>query len=140
MVKIAVDLKGEPTDNFQEMYDWLMDEKRKKDMLEGCFFAIFGLGNRTYEYFNAIGTRVDKRLAELGCDRLHTVGMGDDNRSVFLQRRTPVWMGFAKLCQKMICHDVRQGPLPKQIFSTIFIFEILFLETCAPLQTQVRRC
>ena len=90
--------EGEPTDNFQEMYDWLMDEERENDMLAGCFFAIFGLGNRTYEYFNAMGTKVDKRLAELGCHRLHTVGLGDDNDNIeehFVKWQEDLWQKVA---------------------------------------------
>lgn len=90
--------EGEPTDNFQEMYDWLMDEERENDMLAGCFFAIFGLGNRTYEYFNAMGTKVDKRLAELGCNRLHTVGLGDDNDNIeehFVKWQEDLWQKVA---------------------------------------------
>ena len=90
--------EGEPTDNFQEMYDWLMEEDREEDMLEGCYFSIFGLGNRTYEYFNAMGKKVDKRLEELGCERLHIVGLGDDNDNIeehFVKWQEDLWQKVA---------------------------------------------
>lgn len=40
---------------------------------------VFGLGNKTYEHFNAMGRFVDKRLEELGADRVFKVGEGDDD-------------------------------------------------------------
>lgn len=45
-----------------------------------CLFAqVFGLGNKTYEHFNAMGKLVDKRLAELGAKRVFDLGLGDDD-------------------------------------------------------------
>lgn len=42
-------------------------------------FQVFGLGNKTYEHFNAMGKYVDKRLEELGAQRIFELGMGDDD-------------------------------------------------------------
>lgn len=44
-----------------------------------CSYTVFGLGNKTYEHFNAMARLVDKRLAELGANRLHKKGEGDDD-------------------------------------------------------------
>merc|ERR1712226_7943 len=74
--------EGDPTDNFQEMYEWLMEQDREEDLLDGCYFAIFGLGNRTYEYFNEMGKKIDQRLEQLGAERLHELGLGDDNDNI----------------------------------------------------------
>lgn len=45
------------------------------------FFAlqVFGLGNKTYEHYNAMGIYVDKRLEELGAERIYELGLGDDD-------------------------------------------------------------
>ncbi len=40
---------------------------------------MFGLGNKTYEHFNAMGKFVDTKLEELGGERVFEVGMGDDD-------------------------------------------------------------
>ena len=42
-------------------------------------FQVFGLGNKTYEHYNAIGKYFDERLAELGAERVFKRGEGDDD-------------------------------------------------------------
>ena len=44
--------------------------------LTGLNYAVFGLGNKTYEHFNAMGKYVDKRLEELGATRIYDLGLG----------------------------------------------------------------
>ena len=43
------------------------------------FIKVFGLGNKTYEHFNAVGKYFDKRLEELGGNRMYQLGIGDDD-------------------------------------------------------------
>ena len=43
--------------------------------LSGLNYAVFGLGNKTYEHYNAMGIYVDKRLEELGGKRIHDLGI-----------------------------------------------------------------
>ena len=43
---------GDPTDNSIELMDWL---KSTDIDLGGLNFAVFGLGNKTYEFYNEIG-------------------------------------------------------------------------------------
>ncbi|KAJ3042271.1 hypothetical protein HDV00_007638 [Rhizophlyctis rosea] len=87
--------EGEPTDNAVEFYDWLMDGKGKGDdegneeddmtaerSLEGVPYIIFGLGNKTYEHYNAIARRMDKRMKALGAQRVGERGEGDDDASL----------------------------------------------------------
>ena len=40
---------------------------------------VFGLGNKTYEHYNTIGRYIDKRLEELGAERVCERGEGDDD-------------------------------------------------------------
>ena len=53
--------------------------------LTGCLRAsllstqVFGLGNKTYEHFNAMGKYVDQRLEQLGAQRIFELGLGDDD-------------------------------------------------------------
>lgn len=71
--------EGDPTDNAQEFFDWL--QSGGGDM-SGMKYAVFGLGNKTYEHFNAMAIYVDKRLEELGATRIHPIGLGDDDANL----------------------------------------------------------
>lgn len=50
-----------------------------KYLLSFPSYTVFGLGNKTYEHFNAMGRLVDSRLAEMGANRLYKEGEGDDD-------------------------------------------------------------
>lgn len=71
--------EGDPTDNAQEFFDWLQSGGGD---LSGMKFAVFGLGNKTYEHFNSMAKYVDKRLEELGAKRIHQLGLGDDDANL----------------------------------------------------------
>ena len=76
---------GEPTDNANEFYSWLckeadaVEEGSKEPSLKGVSYAVFGLGNKQYEHFNAVGRRVFKALGALGASPLIPRGDGDDD-------------------------------------------------------------
>ncbi len=54
----------------------------QKNAFAGLNFAVFGLGNKTYEHYNEMGIYTDKRLAEVGCKRIHKLGLGDDDANL----------------------------------------------------------
>lgn len=63
-------------------------------------YAVFGLGNKTYEHFNAMGIYVDKRLEELGAKRIHKIGLGDDDANLeddFITWKEDFWLS---VCQE----------------------------------------
>ncbi|CAH3191307.1 unnamed protein product, partial [Porites evermanni] len=68
--------EGDPTDNAQEFYEWLQNDRDDLDCLN---YTVFGLGNKTYEHYNAMGRFVDKRLEEMGANRVFEKGEGDDD-------------------------------------------------------------
>nr|CAG4646861.1 EOG090X027R [Megafenestra aurita]SVE92258.1 EOG090X027R [Megafenestra aurita] len=83
--------EGDPTDNAQAFYEWLQSGDAE---LSGVNFAVFGLGNKTYEHFNAMGKYVDKRLEELGATRVVEAGVGDDDGNMeedFLTWKDKFW-------------------------------------------------
>ncbi|XP_071481377.1 NADPH--cytochrome P450 reductase-like [Diadema antillarum] len=71
--------EGDPTDNAQEFYDWLQEGNGD---LTGVKYAVFGLGNKTYEHYNAMGKYLDQRLEELGAERIYELGLGDDDQNI----------------------------------------------------------
>ncbi|XP_065137871.1 P450 (cytochrome) oxidoreductase b isoform X1 [Paramisgurnus dabryanus] len=83
--------EGDPTDNAQDFYDWLQEGDVD---LSGVKYTVFALGNKTYEHYNAMGKYVDKRLAELGAQRIFDLGMGDDDANLeedFVSWREQFW-------------------------------------------------
>ncbi|GAB0090542.1 NADPH--cytochrome P450 reductase [Sergentomyia squamirostris] len=71
--------EGDPTDNAMEFYDWI---KNGDVDLTGLNYAVFGLGNKTYEHYNKVAIYVDKRLEELGATRVFECGLGDDDANI----------------------------------------------------------
>uniref|UniRef100_T1H1T5 NADPH--hemoprotein reductase n=1 Tax=Megaselia scalaris TaxID=36166 RepID=T1H1T5_MEGSC len=43
---------------------------------------VFGLGNKTYEHYNKVALYVDRRLEELGANRVFELGLGDDDANI----------------------------------------------------------
>ncbi|XP_043115142.1 P450 (cytochrome) oxidoreductase b isoform X1 [Puntigrus tetrazona] len=83
--------EGDPTDNAQDFYDWLQEADAD---FSGVKYTVFALGNKTYEHYNATGKYVDKRLAELGAQRIFDLGMGDDDGNLeedFVSWREQFW-------------------------------------------------
>lgn len=86
--------EGDPPENAIDFHEWLMDDSREEDLLEGAKFAVFGLGDSTYENFNKMGKVVDKRLAELGAERIIKRGEGDSDENIeqdFLTWKKKFW-------------------------------------------------
>uniref|UniRef100_A0A8B9GZ40 Flavodoxin-like domain-containing protein n=1 Tax=Astyanax mexicanus TaxID=7994 RepID=A0A8B9GZ40_ASTMX len=83
--------EGEPTDNAQGFYDWMQVTDVS---LEGVHFSVFGLGNKTYDHYNAMGKYTDRRLAELGATQIFDLGLGDDDGNLeedFISWKAQFW-------------------------------------------------
>jgi len=83
--------EGDPTDNAQALYDWLQEGNGD---VKGLRYAVFGLGNSTYEHFNAMGKVVDKKLSDMNGKRVHPLGLGDDDVNIeddFIQWKEGFW-------------------------------------------------
>lgn len=71
--------EGDPTDNAMDFFEWLQNGDVD---LTGLNYAVFGLGNKTYEHYNEVGIYVDRRLEELGATRVFELGLGDDDGNI----------------------------------------------------------
>ena len=60
--------EGEPPEEAVALHKFLLSKKAPK--LNGTAFAVFGLGDTSYEFFCQSGKDFDSRLAELGAERL----------------------------------------------------------------------
>jgi NADPH-ferrihemoprotein reductase len=87
IVLVATYGEGEPTDNStalvqackQRMEEGKEEEKTEALPLQGLEFCVFGLGNRQYEHYNAMGKFFDEAFEKLGGTRILPIGMGDDD-------------------------------------------------------------
>ncbi|QWA10045.1 NADPH-dependent assimilatory sulfite reductase flavoprotein subunit [Sodalis ligni] len=61
--------EGDPPEEAVALYKYLFSKKAPR--LDDTQFAVFGLGDTSYEHFAKIGKDFDQRLAELGGQRLH---------------------------------------------------------------------
>ncbi|ANB12223.1 Ncp1p [Sugiyamaella lignohabitans] len=78
--------EGEPTDNAVAFYEFITSEDVSfsngesvdEKPLRNLNYVIFGLGNNTYEHFNAVSRNLEKVLQKLGANRIGRYGEGDD--------------------------------------------------------------
>ncbi|XKL60361.1 hypothetical protein PGB90_001377 [Kerria lacca] len=71
--------EGDPTDNAMDFFEWLHNGNAD---LTGLRYAVFGLGNKTYEHYNEVAIKVDKKMEELGATRVFELGLGDDDANI----------------------------------------------------------
>lgn len=94
--------EGEPTDNAVQLTQNIAEESFEftngQHRLEGLKYVMFGLGNKTYEHYNAIARRMDDQLTAMGAVRIGERGEGDDDRSMeedYLEWKDGMWEAFA---------------------------------------------
>nr|ABO09628.1 NADPH cytochrome P450 reductase [Starmerella bombicola] len=76
---------GEPTDNAQDLYSFLGNSpsfSQDGETLENLNFAVFGLGNVLYEFYNKAGKDMHKYLTDLGGHSIGPYGEGDDSKGM----------------------------------------------------------
>lgn len=98
--------EGEPTDNAVDFWDLVSDDQPQfsndngdSASLSNLRYVAFGLGNKTYEHYNEVIRKVDKRLLEMGAKRIGERGEGDDDGSLeedFLAWQEDMWPAFCE--------------------------------------------
>lgn len=100
--------EGEPTDNAVDFYELFMSEDvslsqgggADEKPLSSLRYVTFGLGNNTYEHYNAVVRRINTAFEKLGAKRIGDVGEGDDGAGTmeedFLAWKEPMWQALAE--------------------------------------------
>ncbi|KAM0560049.1 hypothetical protein ACHAPJ_004008 [Fusarium lateritium] len=98
MFVLATYGEGEPTDNATDFYNYVTggEDGDQPDVdLQNVRYVAFGLGNSTYEHYNAMARRVSKALDGLGARNLARVGEADDAAGTteedFLSWKQDMW-------------------------------------------------
>lgn len=100
--------EGEPTDNAVEFYQFVAGDDvafesgatADDSPLSSLKYVAFGLGNNTYEHYNAMVRNVDATLSKLGAQRIGSAGEGDDGAGTmeedFLAWKEPMWSAVSE--------------------------------------------
>ncbi|WEW57356.1 NADPH cytochrome P450 reductase [Emydomyces testavorans] len=100
--------EGEPTDNAVDFYQFLTGEdvsfeggaSPEEKPLSSLRYVAFGLGNNTYEHYNAMVRQVDAALTKLGARRIGAAGEGDDGAGTmeedYLAWKEPMWKALVE--------------------------------------------
>lgn len=122
--------EGDPPDNAAEFHEWLMSAHRESDLnlkQPGVKYAVFGLGNHTYDKYNEMGKVgppiiyqlpisiiltvtivqvLDARMEALGAERVFQLGLGDDDQNI--ENDFLIWKkGFSRA----ICKGYLPSPI-----------------------------
>lgn len=111
--------EGEPTDNSNEMVQLLKEEQvgiekeqpsNNNNVLEQLEFSVFGLGNKQYEQYNAMGKFFYQALQECGAKPIAPLGLGDDDADLegdFETWKDQLW----ETLKERYCKDAQLFPL-----------------------------
>jgi sulfite reductase alpha subunit-like flavoprotein len=63
-----------------------------KNSLSSLNFTVFGLGDSSYELFNAMAKKLTQRLIDLGANLVHKIGLGDQQHEFGYQTEFDPWL------------------------------------------------
>lgn len=74
--------QGEQPDNMKRFWKFLLRKSLPPDSLNGMNCAVLGLGDSSYEKFNFVAKRLNRRLQQLGATILIPIGLCDDQHDL----------------------------------------------------------
>lgn len=74
--------QGDEPDNMKLFWRFLLRKNLPSDCLNGLNCAVLGLGDSSYEKFNFVAKRLNKRLQQLGANILIPIGLCDDQHDL----------------------------------------------------------
>lgn len=84
--------QGDPPDNMRMFWKFLLRRDLPSTSLSGVKFAVLGLGDSSYQKFNVVGKRLQKRLEQLGGLPLHSLGLADDQHDLGVDAVVTPWL------------------------------------------------
>ncbi|KAI8326131.1 riboflavin synthase domain-like protein [Martensiomyces pterosporus] len=112
--------QGEEPDNMKRFWHFLLRKSIPHDALEGMEFAVFGLGDSSYQKFNFPAKRLFRRLQQLGASPIVPRGDGDDQHYLGTDGTLDPWLVnlWSALLDRL--------PLPEPIISDLVTPEPTF--------------
>lgn len=74
--------QGEEPDNMKAFWKFLLRKSLPTNSLRSLNYAVLGLGDSSYEKFNFVAKRLNRRLQQLGANIVMPVGLCDDQHDL----------------------------------------------------------
>lgn len=82
---------GEVPNSLKKLWESLLRKDLNDDLLENLNFTIFGLGDSSYELFNAAAVKFKKRLENLGANLLIKCALSDEQHDFSWEGEFTIW-------------------------------------------------
>ncbi|XP_051114993.1 NADPH-dependent diflavin oxidoreductase 1 isoform X2 [Andrographis paniculata] len=95
--------QGDNPDSMKIFWRFLLQKNLTREWLKGVNYAVFGLGDSSYQKYNFVAKKLDKRLSDLGGTAIVERGLGDDQHPSGYEGALDPWMSalFNTLYQKI---------------------------------------
>ena len=113
---------GEVPGNMQSFWRFLLQRSLHPQSLNKLNFAVFGLGDSSYEKFNAAARRLSMRLKQLGGSEMLTIGLGDDQARCGLLTALEPWK--SDLWNVISTKTSRRPPVKYNLIEKCFSIEV----------------
>ena len=132
LVCVATHYEGDPTDNAKNFHKWIKDEVKKgTKIMEGIRFAIFGLGDTSYEQYNAQGIFYQEAFQKLGGIPVHDLGVGNaetfTTEADFTNWKNPLWYKLIDIFEQIQPTTDQAAPRAKVVQSdhTVLPYQVV---------------
>ncbi|XP_071036381.1 NADPH-dependent diflavin oxidoreductase 1 [Parasteatoda tepidariorum] len=83
---------GEFPDNMKAFWKFLLRKNHPTSSLCHLKFCVFGLGDSSYEKFNVVAKKLNKRLLQLGATEVLPIALGDDQHELGYDAALDPWL------------------------------------------------
>lgn len=84
--------QGECPDGMVQFWKFLLRKQLPRNSLSNVSFCVVGLGDSSYEKFNVVAKRLNKRLLQLGATELLPTVLGDDQHELGYDAAIDPWI------------------------------------------------
>ncbi|XP_016461713.1 NADPH-dependent diflavin oxidoreductase 1 isoform X1 [Nicotiana tabacum] len=84
--------QGDNPDSIKVFWKFLLQRNLTQNWLSSVSYAVFGLGDSSYQKYNFVAKKLDKRLSDLGATAIVERGLGDDQHPSGYEGALDPWM------------------------------------------------
>ncbi|KAJ8567480.1 hypothetical protein K7X08_019688 [Anisodus acutangulus] len=84
--------QGDNPDSIKVFWKFLLQRNLTQNWLSRVSYAVFGLGDSSYQKYNFVAKKLDKRLSDLGAIAMVERGLGDDQHPSGYEGALDPWM------------------------------------------------
>ncbi|KAL2329486.1 hypothetical protein Fmac_017067 [Flemingia macrophylla] len=84
--------QGDTPDSMKVFWRYLLQRNLGQHWLKGVHYAVFGLGDSSYQKYNFVAKKLEKRLLDLGGTAIVERGLGDDQHPSGYEASLDPWM------------------------------------------------